>query len=58
MNNVEEIKEMKHFDWFIDKLAILRETLKMCSFKIKCSAYLELLSFKKQISVKEISENV
>ena len=27
MNNVEEIKEMKRFDWSIVKLAILREAL-------------------------------
>ena len=25
MNNVEEIKEMKRFDWFIVNLAIIRE---------------------------------
>ena len=38
MNNAEEIKEMKRFDWFIVKLAIRQEAL-IC-FLILIAAYL------------------
>ena len=46
MNNVEETNEMKRFDWFIVKLAILREAPLRLSFKMKYTA------------LKKISENV